>query len=354
MALPTIFDDGYRLPFMKPYSSSRPAPKPSRFKKILRALGWLLLGLGVAAVLAVLGLSVVFLKPSQSAEQLAAEAVVQWPLAPSQFVEVDGVSVHVRDLGPRDDHQPIVMIPGTDSGMTAWYRWAEVLHQRRRLILLDLPGLGLSGALPDVREGSTAYARFMLHLLDRLGVQQCSLVGHALGGEVAWQTAYLAPERIARLTLIAPQGYPTEPWAVPLDEQLASTPALRWLTLWSRSRWVVERGMRVRIADQNKISPELIDRYYVLPLHEGNRRAQIKRLEQRLFASPTARLKTLHLPALILWGELDRQAPSEQAHWFARDIPGAKMLVLDNVGHVPHEEDPDRLLNDQVYGFIIK
>jgi len=334
---------------MKPYSH-RSDKKPTRFKKFLRWSGYLGLAMVGLVLLATLAYCVVFFKPGLSTEQMAA----QWAPAPSQFVDVNGVRVHVRDLGPRDDPHPIVMIHGTDSGMTAWFAWADVLQKRRRVILMDLPGFGLSGTLADGQEGSAAYARFMLALLDQLGVRQCSLVGHAFGGEVAWQTVYLAPDRFTRLTLIAPDGYPIEPWRVPIDEQLATAPMVNWLNLFTRSRWVVERGVEDRFADLNKITPEVVDRYFALPLHEGNRRAQRARLERNLFSSPTSRLASLHLPTLIIWGELDKQSPSEQAYWFGRDVVGSNVLVIDNIGHVPQEEDPGRVLNDQVYGFITK
>lgn len=340
---------------MKPYSS-RQAKKPSRLKKILRWAGYTGLALLVLLVLGVIGYTVAYFKPSLSTEQMAA----QWAPPPSQLIDVNGVRVHVLDLGPHDDPKPIVMIHGTESGMTTWFRWAETLQKRRRVILLDLPGFGLSDRLPDPPDepsgqaDSAAYARFVLALLDKLGVSHCSLVGHAFGGEVAWQMAYLAPERITRMTLIAPDGFPDKPWKVPLDVALASTPVVKWLGLITRPRWVVERGVRARFADRNKVTPEIVERYYTLPLHAGNRLAQIERLEHNLYSAPTSRLQALHLPTLILWGELDRQSPSEQAYWFGRDVAGSQVVILDNLGHVPQEEDPDRVLNDQIYGFMIK
>lgn len=333
---------------MKPYSS-RQAKKPSRFKKFLRWAGYVGLGVLVLMLLGVAGYTVAYFKPSLSTEQMAA----QWAPAPSQFVEVDGVRVHVRDLGPRDDAAPIVMIHGTESGMTAWFRWAEILERRRRVILMDLPGFGLSDRLKIDQPGSADYARFVLALLDKLGVKNCSLVGHAFGGEVAWQMAYLAPERITRMTLIAPDGYPEKPWKVPLDDALASMPVVKWLGLITRPRWVVKQGVIDRFADRNKVTPEIVDRYFTLPLHEGNRLAQIERLDNDLYSPPTSRLAALHLPTLILWGELDRQSPSEQAYWFGRSLTGSQVVILDNLGHVPQEEDPDRVLNDQIYSFLI-
>lgn len=275
---------------MKTYPSRQ--PKPSRFKKFLRWSGYAGLVLLVLLLLATVAYTAVFFKPSLSTDKMAE----QWAPPPSQFIDLNGVKVHVRDLGPRDDAHPIVMIHGTDTGMTTWFRWADTLQKRRRVILMDLPGFGLSGTLDDGQEGSAAYARFVLALLDKLGVKQCSLIGHAFGGEVAWQMAYLAPERVSRMTLIAPDGYPAQPWKVPLDERLASTPVVNWIGLITRPRWVVEQGVEERFADRNKITPEIVDRYYALPLHEGNRWAQITRLRHGLYGSPTSRLAALHLP----------------------------------------------------------
>ena len=62
------------------------------------------------------------------------------------------------------------------------------------------------------------------------------------------------------------------------------------------------------------------------------------------FGAPATRalLATLKQPTLILWGAQDRLIPPQWVDAFARDIPHAQRVVLDNLGHVPHEEDPMR------------
>ena len=55
-----------------------------------------------------------------------------------------------------------------------------------------------------------------------------------------------------------------------------------------------------------------------------------------------ARVKTLTQPTLILWGGKDRLIPLDNAKQFAADIAGSKLVVFDDLGHVPHEEDPQR------------
>ncbi|WP_436316947.1 alpha/beta fold hydrolase [Variovorax sp. LjRoot84] len=94
-------------------------------------------------------------------------------------------------------------------------------------------------------------------------------------------------------------------------------------------------------ANPNKVTPELIDRYYEVTLREGNRKALRDRFQanNERFSS---QIKQVKQPTLLLWGAQDRLIPLSQAQLFARDIAGSRLQVFDGLGHVPHEEDPAR------------
>ena len=96
--------------------------------------------------------------------------------------------------------------------------------------------------------------------------------------------------------------------------------------------------------DDSRITEALVDRYYELTLREGNRRALGLRAQQLEPGAATARLKTITLPTLVLWGSADRLIPADTARRFASDIAGARVVLLDGLGHVPQEEDPARSL----------
>ena len=65
----------------------------------------------------------------------------RWAPAPSQFVEVAGVRLHIRDTGPRDG-SAVLLIHGFGSSLHTWEAWASLLENRFRVIALDLPGFG--------------------------------------------------------------------------------------------------------------------------------------------------------------------------------------------------------------------
>ncbi len=82
--------------------------------------------------------------PDRSVQQLSP----RWAMAPSQFLAVNGIQVHLRDEGPRNDPLPIVLLHGTSASLHTWDGWAASLAGERRVIRFDLPAFGLTGPDP--------------------------------------------------------------------------------------------------------------------------------------------------------------------------------------------------------------
>lgn len=268
--------------------------------------------------------------------------VARWAPAPSDFALVNGQLVHLRDVGPRDDPEPLVLVHGTSSSLHTWEGWIKALGPGRRIISFDLPGFGLTGpnATGDYR-GET-YARFVLDLMDQLKVQRFVIAGNSLGGEVAWRTALMAPQRVSKLILVDAAGPALESDAVPIGFMLARVPLLNHLLERVLPRAIVASSVHSVYGDPAKVDGALVDRYYELALREGNRRAWMQRLQQTRRGQDAERIRELKLPTLILWGGRDRLIPPAVAQRFREDITGSELVVFDELGHVPQEEDPAR------------
>jgi pimeloyl-ACP methyl ester carboxylesterase len=284
--------------------------------------------------------------PDRTVTQLSA----RWAKPPSQFVEIAGLRIHFRDEGPRDDPEPIVLLHGTADSLHTWDGWVEGLRTQRRVIRFDLPAFGLTGPAPDNNYSIAAYTGWVMQVLDKLGVKHSVLVGNSLGGQIAWETAVAHPERVAKLVLVDAAGYLSAPKSVPLGFTLARLPGLKWLMEQILPRGVIQSSVRNVYGDPSKVTMELVDRYYELTLRAGNRSALGQRFAQ-MVPSHTEPLKKLQIPTLILWGAQDKLIPLDNAHQFARDIPGSKLVVFEDLGHVPQQEDPQRTL-DAVRAFL--
>jgi pimeloyl-ACP methyl ester carboxylesterase len=266
----------------------------------------------------------------------------RWAPQPSHFVTLQGMQVHVRDEGPRDDPIPIVLIHGTSASLHTWDGWVAALSPHRRVIRMDLPGFGLTGPAPDTDYSMARYSGFMRDLLDLLKLNEVVMAGNSLGGGIAWQTALAHPTRVRQLILVDATGYPLQPQSMPIGFRLVQIAWLAPVTQKILPRKMIEANVRNVYGQPDKVSPALVDRYYELTLREGNRASLTQRFQYRSSDAALAeQISQLRLPTLILWGSEDRLIPPEHGQRFQQGIASSELQVFEGLGHVPHEEDPE-------------
>ncbi len=313
-------------------------------------MSWVIRVAGLLMMLTALALSL-----SRAPDRPLETLVARWAPAPSDFIEVKGQVVHIRDEGPRDDPSPVVLLHGTSASLHTWEGWARVLKKQRRVISFDLPGFGLTGPFagqytPDDYRGDT-YARFVIDLLDALKLPRVVLGGNSLGGEIAWRVATLAPSRVDRLLLVDAAGPDFTPQSVPIGFIAARLPVIGWLGQYVLPRELVVQGVSNVYGDPSRVSSALVDRYFELTLRDGNRRALGLRLRQMRVGEDAERIATIQQPTLILWGGRDRLIPPAVGKTFEQQIKGSRLVLFAELGHVPQEEDPARSL-EPVKSFI--
>jgi pimeloyl-ACP methyl ester carboxylesterase len=117
---------------------------------------------------------------------------------------------------------------------------------------------------------------------------------------------------------------------------------LRDLMRYTLPRGVIESSVRNVFGDPGRVTPELVDRYMAMTSRAGNREALGRRMSQLVWGEGLERISALTQPTLIIWGGRDRLIPPAHAQRFAHDIKGSTLVMFDDLGHVPHEEDPQR------------
>ncbi len=291
---------------------------------------------GLIAVAALLSIGVALSwQPDRPVELLA----TRWAPPPSQWMQLDGDRIHWRDEGRRDDPQPLILLHGTSASLHTWDGWVNALAPERRVIRFDLPGFGLTGPAADSDYRLTRYVERVRRLLDRLQIDRAVLVGNSLGGQISWATAVVHPDRVAALVLIDAAGYPFVPESIPIGFQLARSPTLAPLVQKLLPRAIVAASVRNTYGNPERVSEELIDRYFELTLRAGNREAVVARFAQTDHGEMGERIVEVRVPTLILWGGRDRLIPPISAERFHADIAGSELVVFPELGHVPHEED---------------
>jgi pimeloyl-ACP methyl ester carboxylesterase len=292
---------------------------------------WPVIALFVLGVLA--GVALWAYSPSLPAETL----IARYANDRSKFIDVGGVRAHVREQGDPDGI-PVVLIHGSMGSLHIWEGWARELSSKARLISVDLPGHGLTGSWPRDEYTIEAYADFVEVLVDTLNLDRFVLVGHSIGGAVAWTFAATRPDRVSQLILVDASGYPRTAGDVPLRTRLARMPIVGDIGIYFKPERFVGRALAESYADPAMVTPERVRRYAELQRFPGNREAALQRARTQEPLDP-APLKRLDVPTLIIWGAKDRWVPTADAFRFQNDIKGSELEIFGALGHNPMEED---------------
>jgi pimeloyl-ACP methyl ester carboxylesterase len=255
-----------------------------------------------------------------------------------QIIDVDGLKIYYKETGPQAA-PALLLLHGFGSSLQAWDDWSVKLAQKYRVIRLDLPGFGLTGASPANDYSEEKDLVILTHVADKLGLEKFSVIGHSMGGKMAWSLAASQPERVQALVLMAPDGFPetkdigTKPYEVP---------AIMGLIKYVLPKYLVRKSIEPAFAEADALSDALVNRYYDMLRAPGVRGAILERSNQTIYTDPVPRLKAIKAPTLLIWGEQDQMIPSTNAQSYATALSNSSTVLVPKLGHLLQEEQPEK------------
>ncbi|HXQ28481.1 MAG TPA: alpha/beta fold hydrolase [Gemmatimonadales bacterium] len=263
----------------------------------------------------------------------------------TRSVLVLGTRIRLIDAGTGT---PVVFVHGIGESMYAWRKNLEpVVDAGYRVVAFDLPGFGFSEK-PDSGYSNEAYRRFVLGVMDALGLPDAVLVGHSMGGEIAADVARSSPGRVRGLVLIDAAGMGIR---VPLLLRFASWVPIERVALALTPRWAVALALRSTYADPALIEPGDIDQYYAPVLEPGFGHAVSQVLEHFRFDALRGQLAGVQTSTLVVWGGRDRWIPPAFGARLASELPRCAFVVIPTAGHAAQEEAWGRV-NDLLLSFL--
>jgi pimeloyl-ACP methyl ester carboxylesterase len=307
-------------------------------KKLLITFLVLLLVLGVGP----------FLIPVPPLEDL--KTVEELADPDSKFVEVNGLTVHYKEMGAGSP--TFILLHGFGASTFSWREVMRPLSQYGRVIAYDRPAFGLTERpMPGDWTGENPYspeaqAKLVIGLMDALGVERAILVGNSAGGTISVSVALSYPQRVQALVLVdaaiyAGGGSPA--WIRPL----LGTPQMRHVGPLIARQIQAQGHAFIETAwhDPTRITADVFAGYE-RPLHIENwDRALWELTAASHDANLEDRLTSLAVPVLVLTGDDDRIVPTEQSLRLADEIPSAELVVLPQCGHLPQEECPNLFMD---------
>ena len=267
-----------------------------------------------------------------------AELEKRYVASKPQIIEVDGLQVHYKATGP-EGAPALLLLHGFGSSLQAWDDWSVKLEQKYRVIRLDLPGFGLTGASPANDYSEEKDLATLTHFADKLGLEKFSVMGHSMGGKMAWSLAASQPERVQALVLMAPDGFPeikdigTKPYEVP---------AVMGLIKYVFPKYLVRKSIEPAFSDVDALNDALVNRYFDMLRAPGVRGAILNRSNQTIYSDPVPRLKAIKAPTLLIWGEQDQMIPSTNAQSYANVLSNSTTVIVPKLGHLLQEEQPEK------------
>ena len=256
--------------------------------------------------------------------------------APSDMLRVKDWHLHLRDSGPKDA-PVVILIHGFGASLHTWEPWAKALSADLRVIRFDLPGSGLSAPDPAGDYSDARSMALLIALMDQLGITRAQLVGHSIGGRIAWTFAARHPERVGRLVLVAPDGFASPGFAY---GKPAEVPVMLAAMRYVLPKPLLRMNLEPAYANPKMLTDDLTTRYHDLMLAPGARDAMLARLRQTVLVDPVPLLKAIQAPTLLVWGERDAMIPFDNSNQYLLAVPDIRRVALPGVGHLPQEEAP--------------
>lgn len=248
-----------------------------------------------------------------------------------------GARIHyeVEGAGPRT----VLLIMGLGGHATEWgSAFPTALAQRHRVVRMDNRGIAASET--DVAKwGMQDMADDARAVLDAVGVERAHVIGTSMGGMIAQQLTVSHANRVDRLVLMATSFGGAEA-VPPADVALALFAPAPELSLAEQRRRALGVITARGFAERNR---EQIEQLVALRERVPTRGSVFQTQLEAIFQSDRSQaVRTIARPTLVIHGVDDTLVPVGNGKLLAERIPGAKLALLEDCGHLPHLELPGR------------
>ncbi|MCO1332783.1 alpha/beta hydrolase [Microbulbifer sp. OS29] len=267
----------------------------------------------------------------------------------NQLTLRNGFSVNYREVGSENGRKILCLHGGGDS-LSTWNAWNVKMGQKYHLILVDMPGHGLTDPLAEGTYTPKHFANFIAEFVEALQLEDFVIVGHSFGGNGVLRYLTEHPEIPKAAILISPCGYKCGKGL-----EMSRTTARfvtnhwgRWLVSHLGSRGILRKMLRSKfVYDPQALPEEMLERIYLLSRYEKNRGTVINLVANAtLNFQPLSGLENIKLPVLLIWGAEDQIVPLQIGQYFCEKLPRGELVVYQKIGHLPQVENAAQSATD--------
>ena len=284
------------------------------------------------------------------------EIIAKHAKGASDFLELaDGSKIHFRDEGNKDS-KVLLLVHGFNGSLFNYEPLVPYLSDNYRVISLDLPAHGLTGAVESDLYSHKSYQNVIEEVVEILEVDKFYFVGHSMGGMIAWRYALDNLDQLNGLIIIGSAFFGNEQEfedfqtinAPPLAFELIESKFFIRLLEFITPRILVKEGISQSVYDQSIVTNELVDQFHDIILMEGTRVSigKLAEVHEDDFIADPFDLRKITIPSLIIHGEEDNLVNIRFIDHFIEQIPNSKLISYPKTGHMIPMEVPLELSED--------
>lgn len=261
---------------------------------------------------------------------------------------------YIRAKNPAKNRPPLIFIHGFGASIEHWRHNLPILSQNHTVYALDLLGFGASRKA-RVNYSADLWTELIYDFWQTLICIPVILVGNSIGSLVGLNSAAKYPDMVAGLVMLSLPDVsvrekmlpkPLRPIVTTLENLVASPLLIKNLLKILRRPAVIRRWAGLAYQDKSAVTEELVQILSNPAYDRGSEQtlyALSRSVRKSSFARPVPEmLSQVNIPMLLIWGLKDKMIPPKQADEFANLNSRLKLVKLENVGHCPHDECPDK------------
>ncbi|MCK0152595.1 alpha/beta fold hydrolase [Alcanivorax sp. S6407] len=261
-------------------------------------------------------------------------------LTAQQLQTEDGIEWHVLRSEGEIDKPVVLLIHGFGGDAGNWLRFVSELKDDFYFVVPDLPGHGQTTRDITLNYRMAAQSLRLLKLMDALDISTFHAAGNSMGGAITLDLARRAPQRVMSMGLIDSAGLTRQtPEFRALMDDTETNPLIPRTAddFTTTLEWAMEK-------------PPYMPEFFIdiMGQKKADNSAVAHTIFEQLGSDPgmnlegTGKLAGISTPALVVWGQKDRLLGLDNVKVFLEELPNARSAILDDIGHVPMAEAPDK------------